>query len=301
MHGAGNDFVVIEAGDQERDWSRLAVEVCRRHFGIGADGLLLVMPSRMADFRMRIFNADGSEASACGNGIRCLVKYYVEGKMPASADGLVSIETMAGVREAAYYRHGARVSGVRVGMGIPRLIGHPAHEMAGQEHRDLLDITMVAERTIVVDGTELRLDLVSIGNHHAVCFVREPVSGFALSRIGGMLTELHAFSEGVNFEVARVLGPGTIEARVWEHGVGETMACGSGACAIGVAAQRRGYVGSKAEVRLPGGTLEVEWDGSGEVFLTGPAETVFAGDWPDVDVVYDKAARDWHTKNEVLA
>jgi len=300
MQGAGNDFVVIETGDEHANWSRLAVAMCDRHFGVGADGLLLLMPSRVADFRMRIFNADGSEANTCGNGIRCLVKYYVDGGHLEATAGKVTLLTAAGAREAWYFRTGGTVSRVKVGMGKPELSG----EMLAAARRSggaIVDITLQSRYKLVLDGTELLLDLVSMGNPHAVYFTEKAVSEFPLSEIGPKVERDQAFPNGVNFEVVRVLGDGQIEARVWEHGVGETLACGSGACAIMVAAHLHGLAGTKAEVRLPGGALEIEWDGSGGVFLSGPAKTVFAGEWTDTDFVVDGTASGNDIKNEVLA
>ena len=280
MQGAGNDFVLVETSDTRRDWSKVAVKMCDRHYGIGADGLLLLMPSAVADCRMRIFNSDGSEAEACGNGIRCLVKHFVDGRLAGSQVKEVSVETIAGVRKAEVHRARGKVDKVRIGMGEPRFAAGDIPVAAGRERGRLVDIKSMAGYSINVDGSELGLNLVSMGNPHAVYFTQQPVSDFPLSRLGPKVERHQIFPRGVNFEVARKLGRGHIEARVWEKGVGETLACGSGACAITVAAQRLGYIDRKAEIKLPGGTLEVEWDGAGEVFLSGPAETVFSGEWP---------------------
>ncbi|MFC1986879.1 diaminopimelate epimerase, partial [Chloroflexota bacterium] len=144
-----------------------------------------------------------------------------------------------------------------------------------------VDIKSIMAYTIAVNGRELHLDLVSIGNQHAVCFYQDPVCDFPLSQLGPKVEKHDVFPAGVNFEVARVVNRKQIEARVWEKGVGETLACGSGACAITVAAQLRGYIDNQVDIKLPGGILQVEWDGIGEVLLSGPAETVFTGEWPD--------------------
>ena len=270
MHGAGNDFIVVEAANSEVNWNRLAIATCDRHYGVGADGLLLVCPSEVADLRMRIFNADGSEASACGNGTRCVVKYHIEKKGLEDQEGKITVETMAGVRSAWFFRTGARAGQVRLGMGRPRLGKHaPGNSKE-------LDITL--GNVVSVDGMRLELDLVSLGNAHGVYFTEGSPSVFPLSRVGEGLDH-QVFPGGLNFEVARVITRRRIEARVWEHGVGETLACGSGACAIAVAAHLRGAVDNEIEVSLPGGELAVEWDGRSEVFLTGPAETVFRGEW----------------------
>jgi len=300
MQGAGNDFVVIETGNNDADWSRLAVAMCDRHFGVGADGLLLLMPSQAADFRMRIFNADGSEANTCGNGIRCLVKYYIDGRQSDAASGKLTLSTGSGVRDAWYFRAGGTVSRVKVGMGKPEVGG----EMLAAIRRSngaVVDIMSMPEYRLSLDGVELFLDLVSVGNPHAVYFTRKAISDFPLSAIGPRIDRDRAFPDGVNFEVARVLSARRIEARVWEHGVGETLACGSGACAVMAAAHLHGYTGTQTEVRLPGGALEVEWDGVGEVFLSGPAETVFTGEWPNERLACHPNAMGNDLKNEVLA
>ncbi len=280
MHGTGNDFVVLETDDARRDWAAMAVAMCDRHFGIGADGLLLVMPSKVADFRMRIFNADGSEAAACGNGIRCLVKYYVENVRPAPSTRRIRVETMVGVREAQTYQTGGRVTSVRISMGEPRFAAAEVPVLVPKDDH-VVDIKSMLQFELPVNGRRFTINVLSMGNPHAVHVTDRPVTEFPLSEIGPRIEQNPVFPNGVNFEVVRLLGGGRIEARVWEHGVGETLACGSGACAITVAAQLHGFIGDKAEIKLPGGTLEVAWDGQGEVFLRGPAETVFTGDWPD--------------------
>jgi diaminopimelate epimerase len=281
MQGAGNDFVVIETSNGRRDWSKTAVAMCDRHYGIGADGLLLLMPSKVADFRMRIFNADGSEANACGNGIRCLVKYFVDNGLAKPRARKVSVETLVGVREAEFYKANDRVAKVKIGMGQPKFSKKDIPVIIRAGEGKLVDIKSMVQYTITVAGRQLPLNLVSMGNAHAVYFSQQPVAEFPLSRIGPKIKQNKIFPRGVNFEVAQVVDRKQIEARVWEHGVGETLACGSGACAITVAAQLHGHIGNKGEIKLPGGMLEVEWDGSGEVFLIGPAETVFIGEWLD--------------------
>ena len=280
MQGAGNDFVLVETSDTQHDWSQLAVAMCDRHFGIGADGLLLLLPSEIADFRMRILNADGSESNACGNGLRCLVKYFADRHSTNSGSQEISIETEAGIRTAIAHKATGRVTKVQTAMGEPKFEDKDIPVVIGQGEGKVVDIKSMINYSITVDGGELCLSLVSMGNPHAVYFYQEQVSDFPLFELGPKV-ELHkAFPAGMNFEVARVLNREQIEARVWERGVGETLACGSGACAIMVAAQLLGRVGDKVDVKLPGGVLGVEWDGVGEVFLSGPAETVFTGEWP---------------------
>ena len=281
MQGSGNDFVVIETSDVPCDWPRLAMAICDRHYGVGADSLLLLLPSDKADFRMRIFDRDGSEAETCGNGLVCLVKHFVNGRAPDSNGRRVSVETLAGIRRAEAQKAGGRISKVRIGMGRPRFTAKELSAALEYCEGSVVDIKSMISCSTAVGDRVLDLNLVSMGNPHAVHFSRDPVSDFPLSEIGSKGENMAIFPNRVNFEVARVLNRQQIEARVWERGVGETLACGSGACAITVAARLRGYIDDRVEIRLPGGILEMEWDGAGEVFLRGPAETVFTGEWPD--------------------
>jgi diaminopimelate epimerase len=280
LQGSGNDFVLVEADEAQRDWSQLALAICERHFGIGADGLLLVSPSKVADFKMRVFDPDGSEASACGNGLLCLVEYALKKGLVKTSPQL-SIETISGIRKVELDG-----SNTKVGMGKPgfKASDIPAATEAG---RDLVDIKSMIGYPVTVDGMELILNLISMGNPHAVCFWQQPVADFPLSQLGPEVEHLPIFPDRVNFEVARVVDQNQVEARVWERGVGETLACGSGACAITVAAQLYGYIGKKVDIKLPGGTLAVEWDGVGEVLLSGPAEIIFNGEWPDETIKTD--------------
>jgi len=279
MQGAGNDFVLVEAGDMQRDWAKVAEAMCDRHYGIGADGLLLLLPSDVADFRMRMFNPDGSESDACGNGLRCLVKYFMDGGLASSVVQEVSVETVAGVRRAEVYGAAGRTTEVKTWMGAPKFGEKDIPAVIEPDRGNIVDIKSMLTCSITLDGRELPLSLVSMGNPHAVCFCQGPVSDFPLLQLGPKVEQHKLFPKGVNFEVIRVLDRQRIEARVWERGVGETLACGSGACAITVAARKYGYIDNKVDIKLPGGILEVEWDGVGEVFLSGPAETVFSGEW----------------------
>ncbi len=280
MQGAGNDFVLVETNDVRRDWSPWAIAMCDRHYGIGADGLLLLLPSDAANCQMRMFNPDGSESNACGNGLRCLVKYFVDRGLFNSKTKEISVETAAGIRKAEIYQVDGKMAKVKTGMGKPKSGEKDIPVIIEGSEGHLVDIKPIISYALTIDGQELCLNLVSMGNPHAVYFCQHPVSDFPLSRLGPKV-ELHkVFPGGVNFEVSRVLNRQQIEARVWERGAGETLACGSGACAITVAARLLGYIdNNKVDIKLPGGILEVEWDGVGEVFLSGPTETVFSGEW----------------------
>ncbi len=286
VQGAGNDFVLVETADVGRDWAQIAVAMCDRHFGVGADGLLLVLPSSVADFKMRVFNPDGSEAETCGNGLRCVAKYAVEKGLVNNGAQEILIETMSGVREAKLYKTGNKLDRIQVSMGVPKF-GAKEIPIVEQGKKDLLDIKPILDYPVTVKGKRLLLNLVSMGNPHAVYFSPRSVSGFPLSEIGPEVERLAIFPDRINFEVAYVMPVPLpqVEARVWERGAGETLACGSGACAIAVAAQLHGYIDSdKVDIKLPGGILEVEWDGAGEVFLSGSAEIIFTGEWLDESI-----------------
>ena len=279
MQGAGNDFIVIEAAAAAHDWPRLSVAMCDRHYGIGADGLLILSPSKVADFRMRIFNSDGSEAEACGNGTRCIVRYFVDRKHGNSPDREISVETMSGIRKARVHRT-AKLTRVKVNMGKPVFGDKDIPVLLKSCDRVNTRKPMIT-CTLQASRRELSLALVSMGNPHAVYFTDKSVADFPLTRIGPKIEHHPMFPRGTNFEVVHVINRRQIEARVWERGAGETLACGTGACAIAVAARLNGYI-DDAAVKLPGGTLEIEWAGSGEVFLSGPAETIFTGEWPSL-------------------
>jgi diaminopimelate epimerase len=278
MHGTGNDFVLVEAKGDERDWPRLAMAVCDRHFGVGADGLLLVLPSDKAAVRMRVINPDGSEPEMCGNGIRCLAKYAVERGLVQPHDRRFDVETGAGVLTLQVDGKDDVVESVRVGMGVPRL---KPEEIPVLVNAGAPLINMPLELESGNQRQVLPVTSVSMGNPHAVLFVHQPVADFPLADAGPKVTTHPLFPRGVNFEVARVLGRRSIEARVWERGAGPTLACGTGASAIMVAARLQGLVDDVVDITLPGGTLTLEWDGAGEVYMTGPAETVFSGEWPE--------------------
>lgn len=280
LQSAGNDFVLVATSDAQHDWSPTAALMCHRHFGIGADGLLLLLPSDTAHFRMRMFNPDGSEAEICGNGLMCLVKYVAtKGLLVDIKTDEISVETMAGIRKARIYQKKGKPARIQVSMGIPKFGEEDIPVVIKEGSSGIVDIKSMLSYPVNVEYRELALDLVSVGNPHAVYFGPDMVSDFPLSQIGPRVEHLSVFPRRINFEVARVVSRRQIEARVWERGAGETLACGSGACAMAVAARLRGYIDNKVDIKLPGGVLEVEWDEVGEVFLSAPAEIVFHGEW----------------------
>lgn len=272
MHGTGNDFVLIDARDgNERDWADVARKMCDRHFGIGGDGILLVKESATADFRMVMYNPDGSEAEMCGNGIRCFARYLFDrGEISGNR---VSVETGAGIKELEIEAMGGKARRIVVDMGAPTFA--PAQ------------IPVVANGSAVVDlphqvdGFNLALTAVSMGNPHAVHFLDDDVRAFPLERIGPLVEHDPLFPRRVNFEIARVRSREEVDVRVWERGAGITLACGTGACAVFAAARHKGLVEDRACLRLPGGELEMRVGPSGQILMAGPASLVFTGEWPE--------------------
>lgn len=274
LHGTGNDFVVIDARALDLEWGALAGAICDRHFGVGGDGLILAATSERADVRMRIFNADGSEAEMSGNGMRCLVKFAADNGLVQPRADAFDVETGAGVLGVHITTERGFVTSVRESMGAPRL--------APREIPFAIDAPPpITEFEISVDGTSIAITPVSMGNPHAVHFQMAPVADYPLERIGPLMEHHPLFPKRTNFEVVRVLDRAHAEMRVWERGVGETLSCGSGASATMTAARLLDLVDSAMELRVPGGVLNLEWDGEGEVILTGPVVEVFRGSWPD--------------------
>jgi diaminopimelate epimerase len=276
MQGAGNDFVVIESKNN-RDWSKLAIKMCERHYGIGADGLLISLPSKIADFKMRIFNADGSESVVCGNGLRCLVKHFTDVNNERNASE-ITVETSIGLRTARIHRQKGIVTEIQVNMGEPS-IGTDGISVKAVYHGKLLDIMSLMNRTVYIADKKLPLSLVSIGNPHAVHFYDGLITDFPIAKLGLKVEQHKLFPDETNFEVVSIINRQQVEALVWERGVGETLACGSGACAIVVAGNLLGLLDNKVDVILPGGILKVEWHIEDSIYLSGPAETVFSGEW----------------------
>jgi len=282
LQATGNDFILVDAltGPGKGDWGKVARAMCDRHFGVGADGLILVQSSTIADLKMRLFNSDSSEAEVSGNGLRCFAKYAIEkgliGKMSSRAgqsNRSLSIETLSGARKIKAYMSENKVNRAEVNMGLPRF--QPEQIPVKVK----VDIIPILDYPLVIDRKKLTLSLLSMGNPHAVSFLSQSVADFPLAKIGPKVERHAMFPQRTNFGVARVLSKGKIEARVWERGVGETLACGSGACAIAVAAQLLDYVNKQVDIILEGGTVTVSWDGVGEVLLSGPVEEVFTGEW----------------------
>jgi diaminopimelate epimerase len=296
LQGAGNDFVLVDARGVDQDWPALAKRICDRHFGVGADGLLVLLGSEQADICMREFNPDGSEPEMCGNGIRCFTKYVLERDIVPKAS-IIRIETGAGILAVEPFWEGDHVIRVKVNMGEPDLrwktIPVNTYEASTRDDR-LLDPDVVTQmglsrkdvffdgRLMVTgQGSDLVVTAVSMGNPHAVQFIDTPVRDYPLHDIGPDVEFNMAFPTRVNYHVVNVVDKEHILARSWERGVGETLACGTGACAMVVAARLHRYVGDTVQVSVPGGELIITWTGSGPVFMEGPAEVVFTGEWPE--------------------
>lgn len=272
MHGLGNDYVYVDLfrHDYNFEWPSVAEAVSDRHFGIGGDGLVLIMPSDHADVRMRMFNADGSEGEMCGNAIRCVAKYVHDEGIVRKP--IITAETLAGDLELKVHLDDAGlVEVVTVDMGQPRLSRREIPMLGEPE-----DGQVVAE-PIEVAGRKLAVTAVSMGNPHAVTFV-DSVDDFPVHEVGPKMEHHRLFPRRVNAEFAVVHSDSEISMRVWERGSGETMACGTGACAAAVAAHLTGQTGRRVTVHLRGGDLLIEWSkDDNHVYMTGPANFVFSG------------------------
>lgn len=270
MQGIGNDYIYVNCFEETvNDPERVSQIVSDRHFGIGGDGLVLIMPSDKADFRMRMFNADGSEGNMCGNATRCIGKFVYDNGLTDKTE--ITLETRSGIKYLTLYPENGKVKTVLVNMG--KAILKPS------------DIPMKAEgdsfinKPIEISGKEVFITAVSMGNPHAVTYV-EDVDGLELEKIGPEYENHPLFPERVNTEFIKVLDSHTIQMRVWERGSGETWACGTGACAAAVASVENGYFkrGEEITVKLRGGDLFITYEEDGTVLMRGPAETVFTGE-----------------------
>ena len=271
MHGAGNDYVYINGFEEKvGDPAGLAVAVSDRHFGIGSDGLILILPSQVADIRMQMFNADGSEAEMCGNGVRCVAKYAYEHGLVSGKE--IAVETGAGILALQLLINaGNRVDKVRVNMGKPRLTRREI-PMTGAP-----DEQAVAVQLPILDRT-FQITCVSMGNPHCIIFV-DQVADFPVTKYGPAIEHHPLFPKRTNVEFVEVVSAGEVRQRTWERGAGETLACGTGASAVTVAGVLTGRTGRKLINHLTGGDLEMEWAPTGDIYMTGPAVQVFAGEY----------------------
>lgn len=278
VQGLGNDFVLLDWREKEKsereslvNWALVARRMCDRRWGIGADGLVVLLPSQNAEVRMRIFNPDGSEAEMCGNAIRCVARYVFE--RSSEKKSRIFVETLAGLRQTEVVcDEKGNFQGVKVDMGVPVL--DPPQ----------IPVNVAAEKVInyplEVAGKEVYFTAVSMGNPHCVIFAPD-VEQIPFYELGPAIEKHPLFPQRTNVEFVQVLSRDKVRVRVWERGAGETLACGTGACAVAVAAFLNGHTERRVRVYLPGGELFIAWEEDGRVFMTGPAEEVFTGQWPE--------------------
>ena len=277
MHGIGNDYVYVNCFKETvSDPEKLSIFVSDRHFGVGSDGLVLIMPSDKADFRMRMFNADGSEGMMCGNATRCIGKYVYDNGMTDKTD--ITLETKSGIKKLKLFVKDGKVETVLVDMG--NAIIKPADIPVRSE----LD-TFISQK-ITVNGKEETVTCVSMGNPHCVLFTDTPVDTIELEKIGPYFENHELFPERINTEFANILDDHTVKMRVWERGSGETWACGTGACAAAVAACLNGYCkqGEEITLKLRGGDLAITYKEDGTVLMRGPAAKVFDGELDETQI-----------------
>lgn len=279
MHGLGNDYVYVNCFQEKiENPSKVAKYVSDRHFGIGSDGLIMINPSEVADFEMEMYNADGSRGEMCGNGIRCVAKYVYDYGLTDKTS--ISVETLGGIKYLDLTVKDGKVILVKVDMGTPIL--KPALIPI------VADGDMVVNEPIIVDRTEYRMTGVSMGNPHAVIYM-DNIKDLNLDQLGPKFENHERFPKRINTEFVKFIDRHTLEMRVWERGSGETMACGTGACAVAVASILNGLTEEKVTVKLLGGDLQIEWDREEDkVYMTGPATTVFDGEIDITGILSDK-------------
>ena len=268
MHGLGNDYVYVNCFEEKIDNPPVVARfVSDRHFGIGSDGLIMINPSKVADFEMEMYNADGSRGEMCGNGIRCVAKYVYDYGLTDKTQ--ISVETLGGIKYLDLTVEDGKVTLVKVDMGKPELKAELIPIVSDNEQ--------VLDEPIEVDGKEYRMTGVSMGNPHTVIYV-DDVKNLDLETIGPKFENHEKFPKRINTEFVRCIDRHTVEMRVWERGSGETLACGTGACAVAVASILNNLTDTQVTVKLLGGDLQIEWDKEKDrVFMTGPAKVVFDG------------------------
>lgn len=284
MHGCGNDYVYVNGFEEkikQTDKSELVKRISDRHFGVGSDGVIFINPSDQADFEMEMWNADGTRAEMCGNGIRCVAKYVYDKGMTQQHD--ITVISAGNVKYLTLTTANDVVKMVRVNMGKPELLPEkiPVQpELSGTLHKEKKSVLkMLVGYPILVQDKEYQMTCVSMGNPHAVVFLDE-LSDLDIHMIGPSFEKHPCFPKRTNTEFIKVIDRSNIQMRVWERGTGETLACGTGCCAAVVASVLNGLTDNKVTVKLLGGELFIEWDREENlVYMTGPAETVFEGNW----------------------
>lgn len=270
MQGAGNDYIYINVMEQKIDnLNELSKKMSDRHFGIGSDGIILIDKSDVADFKMRIFNSDGSEAEMCGNGIRCVGKYVYDKGL--TKKDILKIETNAGIKELKLNIENGKVKTAEVDMGEPILEADKIPVISSENP--------VKDLEIEAEGRRFKFTCISMGNPHAITFV-DDVDNFDIEKYGKLIEVNKLFPHRTNVEFAEIVDKSNIKMRVWERGAGETLACGTGSCATAVAANINGLTNRKVNIKLLGGTLNINWnEKNNHVYMTGPAETICEGIW----------------------
>ena len=268
MQGLGNDYIYINCFEEKiSDPHETAKKISNRHFGVGSDGLVLICPSDKADFKMDMYNSDGSQAQMCGNAIRCVGKYVYERGMCSKTE--LSVETLAGIKYLKLFLNGNKVEKVRVNMGTPEFSSSKIPVLSAKERFIMQPVNIM--------GKKFSVTCVSMGNPHAVVFV-DDTDVIEIEKMGPLFENHPLFPERINTEFVKPINEKTLKMRVWERGAGETLACGTGACAVMAASNALGYVGNEADIILLGGVLHIEWDKNENViYMTGPAEFVFDG------------------------
>ena len=269
MQGLGNDYVYIDAINQDIEKeSELALFVSDRHYGIGSDGLILICRSKIADFKMKMFNPDGSEAEMCGNGIRCVGKFVYDNGLTQKT--LITIETLAGIKKLKLNLENGEVKNVKVDMGEPILEAEKIPVCSDEK--------IIKNLKINVEDMEFNITAVSMGNPHAVVFIKN-IEKFNVEKYGKQIENNISFPKRTNVEFVEIINKEKVKMRVWERGTGETLACGTGACATVVAGVLNNFIERKANVELLGGILEIEWNKeNNHIYMTGEAKTVFEGE-----------------------
>jgi diaminopimelate epimerase len=295
LQGAGNDYIYVNGLEDERDWPGVSRRVADRHFGVGADGLIVVKPSDRADVGMRMYNVDGSEGLMCGNGIRCFTKFVLEGDLIKGKHDSIDVETASGVFTIVPEWQGDRIVGACVDMHAPILratdvpidatwVGASDYSKLDAGLVETLHLRpgdLVFNAPITVDGTTFVGTAVGMGNPHFSVFTDIPVGDVPLDKLGPLVEHHEAFPARVNLTIANIESRTHVTTRTWERGSGLTLACGTGVSAVVVAARLQGLVDDTVTVKVPGGELTITWSGQGSVFLEGDAVEVFSGDFPD--------------------
>ncbi len=270
MHGIGNDYVYVNCFEEEvKEPVRLALVISNRHFSVGSDGLILILPSKVADCKMRIFNADGSEAQMCGNGIRCVAKYVYDHKI--AQKNPLTVETLAGTKTIQLFTENGKVSSARVNMGKPKLMRSEI-PMLGKETQVIDEILTISE------AVSFRITCVSLGNPHCVIFV-DNFNKIDVPQYGVEIEHHQLFPERTNVHFVKIHNSKEVTIKTWERGSGVTLACGTGASAVCVAGVLNKKTERKTLAHLPGGNLDLEWAEDGNVYMTGTATEVFSGEW----------------------